>query len=69
METKKRTIIKSITWRIIATINSFTVLCFGLNDNIKSAILMNITGFIIYYIYERIFNKIKWGKYENSNFR
>ena len=30
--------------------------------NIGKAIMMNITGFFIYYIYERIWNIIKWGK-------
>jgi len=65
-ETKKRTLTKTILWRIIATINSFIVLCIGLNNNLKSAIVMNITGFFIYYFYERIFNKINWGKNEKS---
>lgn len=68
LETKKRTIIKSAIWRFIATLNSFTILSVGLNHNLYSAILMNITGFIIYYIFERMFNKIQWGKYEDSNF-
>lgn len=61
-ETKKRTLTKTILWRIIATLNSFLVLCLDLNSNIKSAIVMNITGFFIYYFYERIFNRINWGK-------
>lgn len=61
-ETKKRTLVKTIIWRIIATLNSFAILTINLKDNLKSAILMNITGFIIYYFFERIFNNIKWGK-------
>lgn len=61
-ETKKRTIIKAIFWRLIATLNSFLILTINLNNNLKSAILMNITGFFIYYLFERMFNKIKWGK-------
>ena len=61
-ETKKRTIIKSIIWRLIATLNSFLILNINLNNNLNSAILMNITGFFIYYFFERVFNKIKWGK-------
>jgi hypothetical protein len=69
LETKKRTIVKSATWRLIATANSFAILSVGLNHNLYSAILMNITGFIIYYIFERIFNKIQWGKYEDNGSR
>jgi uncharacterized membrane protein len=62
LETKKRTLIKSILWRLFATTNSFLVLCLSLNNALKSAILMNITGLIIYYLYERIWNKVKWGR-------
>lgn len=60
METKKRTLTKTVIWRIFATTNSFLILCLGLNDPLTSAILMNITGLIIYYIYERIWTKIQW---------
>jgi hypothetical protein len=69
LETKKRTIVKSAIWRLIATTNSFAILSIGLNNNLYSAIFMNITGFIIYYIFERIFNKIRWGKYEDFSSR
>ncbi len=60
IETKKRTLTKSIIWRLIATLNSFLILCIGLKNNLNSAIIMNITGFFIYYFYERIWTKIKW---------
>lgn len=62
METKLRTFVKSFLWRLIATTNSFLILNLYINNNLKSAILMNITGFIIYYIYERIWTKIKWNR-------
>lgn len=64
-ETKTRSMTKTIAWRIVATLNSFLVLVFFSNiltTNIGKAIMMNITGFFIYYIYERIWNIIKWGK-------
>jgi hypothetical protein len=61
-ETKKRTLTKTMFWRMIATLNSYAILCIGLNNNLKSAIIMNISGFFLYYIFERTFNKIKWGK-------
>ncbi len=64
-ETKKRSIIKTVIWRLIATSNSYFVLLY-LNDtnkdNLYKAIYMNITGFFVYYFYERIWNFIKWGK-------
>lgn len=64
-ESKTRTIVKTIIWRIIATLNSFFVLLYlndSNKDNLYKAIFMNITGFFVYYFYERIWNFIKWGK-------
>lgn len=64
-ESKTRTIVKTIIWRVIATLNSFFVLLYlndANKDNLYKAIFMNITGFFVYYFYERIWNFIKWGK-------
>ena len=64
-ETKTRSLTKTIAWRIVATLNSFLVLVYLSNilpTNLGKAIAMNITGFFVYYIYERIWNIIKWGK-------
>jgi len=63
VETKKRTILKTISWRMVAILNSFLVLTVNITDsNFLNALYMNITGFIIYYGFERIWNKIKYGK-------
>jgi uncharacterized membrane protein len=61
LETKKRSLFKTILWRIIATANSYLVLCIGMKNILFSALLMNLTGFFVYYFYERIWSKIKWG--------
>jgi len=66
-ETKTRTFIKASGWRIIAIINSFTVLSCNLsNDHLYNAIIMNFTGFIVYVIYERVCNKIRMGINEKN---
>lgn len=63
VETKKRTILKTFSWRIVAILNSFLVLTVNITDNnFLNALYMNITGFIVYYFFERIWNKIKYGK-------
>lgn len=67
-ESKTRTAVKTIIWRLIATLNSFFVLlCLNDSnkDNLYKAVYMNITGFFVYYFYERIWNFIKWGKNNN----
>ena len=68
-ETKTRSIVKTIVWRIIATLNSYLVLLYlndSNKDNLYKAIFMNITGFFVYYFYERIWNLINWGKIINK---
>jgi len=64
IETKKRSVFKGITWRIVAVINSWVVLTLVISSsNIEKAVIMNISGFIIFYIFERIWSKIKYGRY------
>ena len=63
VESKKRTIYKTISWRIVAILNSFLVLSIEVTeDNFLNALYMNITGFCVYYLFERIWNRIQWGK-------
>jgi len=65
VETKKRTIYKTISWRLVAILNSFLVLTMNITDNnFLNALYMNITGFVVFYVFERIWNKIKYGKKE-----
>lgn len=63
VETKKRTLFKTISWRVVAILNSFLVLTMNITDsNFWNAIYMNITGFIIFYIFDRIWSKINYGR-------
>ena len=63
VETKKRTLFKTISWRVVAVINSWTVLSFGLvGSNFWNAIIMNVSGFIFFYVFERIWSKINYGR-------
>ncbi len=64
-ESKKRSFVKSLIWRIIATINGIVGTYFfidNISQSIKIGIFANFTGMILYYIHERIWNKIKWEK-------
>jgi uncharacterized membrane protein len=63
VETKKRQFVKIISWRVLATINSFLILSIGWSGNLKNAIIMNITGMIVMYYFERIWSKINYGRY------
>ena len=57
-ETHKRTMVRAIVWRIIATL--ITAAWTGLSG----AIVINIFMTIAHYIHERAWLKIKWGKTE-----
>lgn len=55
-ETHKRSIVKSITWRVIATLIAAYWVGF------EVAIIMNIVQTIAYYIHERLWVRIDWGR-------
>jgi len=55
IETRKRTLIRIISWRIIATL---IIAAFA---GLSSAIVINILLIIAHYIHEREWLKLKWG--------
>jgi uncharacterized membrane protein len=64
-ETKKRSIAKSIVWRIICIIVSIFI-SFVLTARWDLAVAIgtsyNIITMFLYYFHERIWNRVKWGK-------
>jgi uncharacterized membrane protein len=68
-DTNKRSLIKTISWRITGSGATFFVAyLISDNFNISStiALLQLVTNTILYYIHERIWNKINWGKKINT---
>ena len=63
-ETKGRSVKKSIGGRILAIINSYIILAMYItNSPLYNAILMNVTGAVLYYVYERLWNNTHVGRY------
>ena len=64
-ETRLRSLLKTLTWRvvftIIATITGYFLLG-TISASFNIAIISNIVGFVLYYIHERIWNMLRWGK-------
>jgi uncharacterized membrane protein len=64
-ETRKRSVAKSIVWRVICIIVSILT-SFALTARWDIAVAIgsvyNIITMILYYFHERIWNSIKWGK-------
>tara|TARA_Y100000992_G_scaffold37085_1_gene20794 strand:+ start:269 stop:475 length:207 start_codon:yes stop_codon:yes gene_type:complete len=64
-ETRGRSTRKSISWRIIAFTNSWIILALSMTEvPLWNAIIMNATGMIMFYFHERIWDKIKVGRYK-----
>jgi uncharacterized membrane protein len=64
MVTRKRHLAKSITWRVIGTIDTF-LLGWLISGDIKVGAAIGglevITKMILYYFHERLWYKFKWG--------
>ena len=63
-EARERSIRKSIGWRIVAVVNSYIILAMYFTDSpLYNAITMNVTGAVLYYVYERLWNNSRKGRY------
>ena len=67
MNSKKRSLAKTITYRLISSAIGFLVV-WVLSDDIKTGAMFSIAELVYkplqYYIHERIWQRIKWGKNE-----
>jgi len=64
-ETHTRSVVKTFTYRIIIIISIFTITYFTtkrLNDAASITGITTITGTTIYYLHERVWSQIKWGR-------
>lgn len=59
-ETKTRSIVKAITWRIIATLIAMYWVGF------QAAIVLNLIQTVAYYFHERVWVHIDWGRVFNQ---
>ena len=62
-----RSLIKTITWRILASLDTFLIAWFvsgSISVGGWIATLEVITKIILYYFHERAWNRVKWGQFE-----
>ncbi len=65
MVSKKRSLAKSLTWRIVAIVSTFVVGYFmtgSLSFAASLTLVSNLINFLLYYLHERVWLKVKWGK-------
>jgi uncharacterized membrane protein len=64
-ESHGRSILKALTWKLIATVTSFSVLYYQTRDvsqSLRFSGTILIIGLITYYLHERVWNGVHWGK-------
>ena len=65
METPLRSIVKSLTWQLFGLV-TMTAIAFAVTGNIASAgglaLGAAITGFVFFFVHERIWALIPWGR-------
>lgn len=63
IEQKARSLVKTLTWRLTGSVATFLIAFLIIGDfSISSsiAVIQLISNTILYYIHERIWNKITW---------
>jgi uncharacterized membrane protein len=65
MENARRSLVKAISWRIVGTVDTF-VLTFIVTGKLVWAASVSAlelcTKVLLFWLHERIWNKIKWGR-------
>lgn len=71
-EGKRRSVIKAVTYRVSATVATFT-LAYAFTGNLEMAgqigVLDFIIKFLIYYVNERLWTKTSWGYQDNTTLK
>lgn len=63
--TKKRSLAKTLTWRIIATTDTFILAWLFTSDEVIAASIAGlevVTKLILYYVHERGWSSLEWGQ-------
>jgi len=60
--TQKKTLLKSISWRVIASITTFIIAGAVLDSFDSIALTESVTKFILYYVHERIWLSLPLGR-------
>jgi adenylylsulfate kinase len=70
-ESKARSIVKTISWRVLATITTITLVYIFIGDTTIAFTVGGIEVFLkmlVYFIHERVWDKLKFGRHEIQPF-
>ncbi|MBU0571508.1 MAG: DUF2061 domain-containing protein [Candidatus Omnitrophica bacterium] len=72
MEHPKRSFVKSVTWRIVATLTTM-IAVYAYSRNLQESLVVgigaNLIKFFLYYMHERIWDKTKFGRTEQPEYQ
>lgn len=72
MEHPKRSLLKAITWRVIAftvTIIAVYIYSRDIKESLVIGISANLVKIFLYYAHERIWNRVKFGRIKVSDYQ
>ena len=64
-ESSLRSVIKSISWRVIGTLDTLVVSYFVTGEVVLATSIASVdflTKMVLYFFHERFWNRIKWGR-------
>jgi len=64
-ETRKRSLVKTVVWRIVATLGTWLLLYVYLGEAIESleiTVVAALISMVAHYLYERLWDVIQWGR-------
>ena len=71
MENRKRSIVKAISWRMLGTIDTMLI-SWLITGKLVLAVSIGatelITKTLLYYVHERVWNRIKFGRKANEDY-
>jgi len=72
MDQHKRTLVKTVTWRLIALLTTIIVVYIYSGD-IKESLVIGLTAnflkMFFYYIHERVWNRVEFGKVKTPEYQ
>ncbi len=64
-DSKARSLVKAVSWRVVAFI-VLSIISYAITGSIKEtgliALVYNVVQIGIYFVHERLWNRIRWGK-------
>jgi uncharacterized membrane protein len=65
MVSKKRSLAKSLTWRVVAVVSTLLI-GYAMTGSwafaLSLTVVSNLINFVLYYIHERVWLGVSWGK-------